>query len=249
MWRDNIHIGTSGWHYKDWKGEYYPAGLKTSEWLPYYTRDFKTTEINNSFYRLPNIETVKCWNDCVPEDFKFSPKFSRYLTQMKKLKDPEDPFKRFFTVFEPMREKLGPVLLQLPPQLPYKEDRLREVLELIRNHYNEFLFALEVRHETWMCEESIALLREYGVAFTISQQGVGWPYAEHLTAKHVYVRFHGPGKLFASPYSDEMMQEYALKFRSWAKKGHEVWVYFNNDWFGYAINNAKTLEGYLKKLR
>lgn len=241
MAKGNIHIGTSGWHYKDWVGSYYPKELKQREWLPYYTNDFDTTEINNSFYRLPNIETVRDWTEKVPDHFRFSPKFSRYLTQMKKLKDPEDPFKRFFTVFEPMLQKLGVVLLQLPPQFPYNEERTKRVFELISEYYSEYKFAMEVRHDSWINDSYLRLLEEHDIAFTISQQGVGWPYGEYLTAKHVYVRFHGPEKLFASPYTDEMMQEYAGKIKTWAKKGHDVWVYFNNDWYTYAIKNAKTL--------
>ena len=241
MSEGKIHIGTSGWHYKGWVGEYYPKGLKSPDWLPYYTKDFSTTEINNSFYRLPTIDTVAAWSEKVPTNFKFSPKFSRYFTQMKKLKDPEDPFQRFFKVFEPMKKKLGMIFLQLPHQLPYKEERVRHVYELIRQSYGKYKFAIEVRHDSWMCEESIKLMGDYDIAFTISQQGVGWPYAEYLTSQNVYVRFHGPKKLFASPYSDIMLAEYAKKFRKWARAGHNIWAYFNNDWYAYAIDNAKAL--------
>src|SRR5688572_6193569 len=133
----NVHIGTSGWHYKTWVGDYYPKELKTPEWLPYYTNDFRTTEINNSFYRLPTLETVASWAEKVPPNFRFSPKFSRYLTHMKKLNEPEEPFERFFRIFQPMKEKLGVILLQLPPQLAYKEEKTRYVFELITSQYPE----------------------------------------------------------------------------------------------------------------
>ncbi len=242
----SIFIGTSGWHYKDWREIYYPKTLKASQWLPYYSNDFRTTEINSSFYRLPTLETVHAWMSKVPPDFTFSPKFSRFLTQMKKLKDPEEPFERFFKVFSPMEPMLGIILLQLPPQLGFIPERVRHVFELIKTHYSRFRFAIEVRHESWMVKESISLMEEYGIAFTISQQGVGWPYAEHITAPNIYLRFHGPGKLFASPYPDDMLQDYAKKIRKWSRAGHNVYVYFNNDWYGYAINNARTLMGYLK---
>jgi uncharacterized protein YecE (DUF72 family) len=96
-----------------------------------------------------------------------------------------------------------------------------------------------------MVKESINLMKQYDIAFTISQQGVGWPYAEHITAGHIYVRFHGPKKLFASPYSDEMLKEHAKKFRKWARAGHDIYAYFNNDWYAYAIDNAKTLKRFL----
>lgn len=237
-----IHIGTSGWHYKAWVGDYYPTELKTPQWLPYYTNDFNTTEINNSFYRLPTLETVAAWTEKVPGDFRFSPKFSRFLTHMKKLNDPEEPFERFFSIFHPMKEQLGMVLLQLPPQVAYKEEKTQNVFELIKEKYSDYDFAIEVRHDSWMSTDSIKLMKKFEVAFTISQQGVGWPYAEHLTAKNIYVRFHGPKKLFASPYPDEMLAGYAKKFKKWARSGHNIWAYFNNDWYAYAIDNAKTLK-------
>lgn len=236
-----LFIGTSGWHYKDWRGEYYPQTLKTAEWLAFYAKDFITTEINSSFYRLPSVDVVKGWMDTVPAQFRFSPKLSRYLTHMKKLNDPEEPFERFFRIFEPMKRRLGMVLLQLPPNLHYKEEKIVPVYELIKHHYPEYRFAIEVRHESWMVAESISLMREYDIAFTISQQGVGWPYAEHQTSRNIYVRFHGPKKLFASPYPDAMLKEYGIKFRQWLRAGHDIYAYFNNDWYAYAIHNAQTL--------
>jgi uncharacterized protein YecE (DUF72 family) len=239
-----IHIGTSGWHYKGWRGEYYPEKMKPADWLQFYLKDFKTTEINNSFYMLPKKETVEKWAAKVPASFHFSPKFSRYLTHMKKLNDPEEPFERFFSVFEAMGKKLGVVLLQLPPQLGYNEIKARHVYELIKHQYKKYRFAIEVRHHSWTCKESIKLMEEYKIAFTISQQGVGWPYAEHITSKDIYVRFHGPKKLFASAYSDEQLKDYAKKFKRWAKEGHTVWAYFNNDVYVDAIYNAKTLIEY-----
>ena len=240
-----IHVGTSGWHYKSWIGEYYPKGMKTTDWLSYYTHDFQTTEINNSFYRLPKKEVAEGWAAKVPEHFRFSPKFSRYLTQMKKLNDPEEPFERFFSVFEAMKKKLGVVLLQLPPGLGFKEAKTKHVFELIKHQYHSYRFAIEVRHDSWICKEAFKLMEDYNIAFTISQSGVGWPYVERLTAKHVYVRFHGPKQLFASPYSDAQLKSYAKKFKQWAKQGHTIWAYFNNDMYVDAIFNAKTLISYV----
>ena len=241
MAEGKIHIGTSGWHYKEWRGDYYPREVRAADWLSFYTKDFKTTEINNSFYRLPSKEVVTAWMKTVPKDFRFSPKFSRYLTQFKKLNDPQEPFERFFSIFEPMRTKMGVILLQLPPQLPFKEEKTQHVFELINQKYKKYRFAIEVRHDSWICKEAFKLMRDYNIAFTISQQGVGWPYAEELTAKHVYVRFHGPKELFASAYSDAQLKHYAEKFKEWAKKGHTIWAYFNNDVHVDAVYNAQKL--------
>src|SRR5437763_2225412 len=105
-----IHIGTSGWSYKHWKDIYYPPKLPSAKWLSFYAQHFKTTEINRSFYRLPTTDTISTWMKQVPGDFLFCPKMSRFLTHMKKLNDPEEPLERFFTLFEPMRKMMGPVL-------------------------------------------------------------------------------------------------------------------------------------------
>lgn len=238
----NLYIATSGWHYKDWAGTYYPKGLKPADWLSFYAVEFDSTEINNSFYRLPALETVISWGEKVPDNFKFSPKFSRYLTHIKKLNEPEEPFERFFSVFESIKEKLGVILLQLPPSLAFHEEKTERVFELIRNQYNEYDFAIEVRHPSWICDKSFSLMQDYNIAFTISQSGVGWPYAEKITARNVYLRLHGPRELFSSSYPDEMLRYFADKIIQWRKQGLNVWVYFNNDWFGYAIRNARTLK-------
>jgi len=240
-----IHIATSGWHYQEWVKKFYPEDMKKKDWLSFYANEFDTTEINSSFYRLPGKTTIEKWVNSVPPDFKFSLKFSRYLTHMKKLNDPEEPFEKFFAVFEPMKKKTGIVLLQLPPQLGFKEEKAKPVFELTKA-YQDNDFAVEVRHDSWLKKESIKLMEQYGIAFTISQSGAGWPYAEYFTSKNVYVRFHGPKKLFGSPYPDKMLKDYAKKFKKWAKSGHHIWAYFNNDMHGYAVQNARTLIGMLK---
>lgn len=115
----NIHIGTSGWSYKDWKELFYPKELKATEWLTYYAQTFSVTEINTSFYHLPKKQTVEGWVQKVPSDFLFCLKMSRYLTHYKRLKEPEEALEKFFDVVEPMRKQMGPVLIQLPPTLQF----------------------------------------------------------------------------------------------------------------------------------
>lgn len=246
MKEGKVYIGTSGWSYKDWKGVYYPEKLKPTEWLMFYANDFDITEVNTSFYHLPKPQTILNWADKVPDSFKFCPKMSRYLTHMKQLNEPEEPLQRFFEVFDPVRRYLGPILIQLPPRLKFNLDKTEHFFEILKHDYKKYDFALEVRHLTWMEKEPLALMKRYDIAFVISQSGVGFPYAEHITSKNVYLRFHGPGKLYASKYSDEDMKIYAKKIRAWVKNGHDVWVFFNNDWFTYAIQNAKTLMKLLK---
>lgn len=241
MAEGKVYIGTSGWSYKDWKGVYYPEKMKSGDWLSYYANDFDIAEINSSFYRLPTAETVLKWVEKVPPGFKFCPKMSRYLTHMKQLNEPEEPLERFFDLFGPIKKHLGPVLIQLPPRGAFHYDKSEHLFKLLHKKYKAYDVALEVRHETWMSNDALDLMAKYDIAFVISQSGVGFPYAEHVTSKNIYIRFHGPGKLYASLYTDEDMELYARKIRKWRKEGHDVWVFFNNDWFTYAIRNAKTL--------
>jgi uncharacterized protein YecE (DUF72 family) len=142
---NNIHIGTSGWSYKGWKGKFY-AG------------HYGVTEINNSFYRLPSASTVKKWMEQVPKDFLFCPKISRYLSHMKKLNDPEEPLERFFEVFEPMKKQMGPVLIQLPANAPFKAPTEKRFYEILENDYREYAFAIEVRDESRYSEELMEML-------------------------------------------------------------------------------------------
>ncbi len=238
---DRIHIGTSGWSYQHWRGAYYPPGLAARHWLRHYASQFQTTEINGSFYRLPTTDTVEQWLAQVPEDFIFCPKMSRYLTHMKKLKDPEEPLQRFFSIFEPMRGRMGPVLLQLPPMLPFQYDRTEYFFELLKQEYRDQAFVLEVRHPGWLEPDALSLLLRYDIGFVISQSQDAFPYLEAITSKQVYVRFHGPGALYASSYTDEQLLYYRDKFFEWVDEGCEVWAFFNNDIHGYAPVDAQRL--------
>ncbi|HEV7620743.1 MAG TPA: DUF72 domain-containing protein [Flavisolibacter sp.] len=237
----SIHIGTSGWSYKHWKLLYYPAKLKSTDWLSYYAQTFKATEINGSFYRLPTQETVINWMNKVPKGFIFCPKMSRYLTHMKKLHDPEESVERFFSIFEPMKNMMGPVLLQLPPFLKFNYDIAERLYSILQKQYSAYEFVMEVRHDTWLHNDSLTLMTKYNIGFVISHSNNEFPYSEMVTAKNIYVRFHGPVELYASSYSNDLLKSYVKKFKAWIKEGHVLWVFFNNDIHGYAIENAKTL--------
>jgi uncharacterized protein YecE (DUF72 family) len=241
MAKGKIYIGTSGWSYKDWKGAYYPEQLKSEEWLAYHAKNFNTTEINTSFYHLPKPETVQHWAEQTPKKFKFCPKISRYITHIKRLAQPEETLPRFFEVFDLIKDRLGPVLIQLHPNLKFDKERAEHFFKVLRKKYPDYSFAFELRHDSWLCTDCYKLLRKYEIAFVISQSGEGFPYAEEVTAKDIYVRFHGPEQLYASEYSKEMLQDYAKKFKKWQKEGHDIWAFFNNDWYAYAVKNAREL--------
>jgi uncharacterized protein YecE (DUF72 family) len=237
-----IHIGTSGWSYKHWKNDFYPKEVKQKAWLSYYSQHFSCTEINGSFYRLPTEETVLAWKDAVPANFLFCPKFSRYLTHMKKLREPEEPLERFFTIFDGMKDQMGPVLLQLPPRLKFHYDVADTFFSLAQRNYRQYQFVCEVRHDSWLHDDALTLLAKYDVGLVISQSGNRFPYTEMITAKNIYIRFHGPAELYASSYSDEELHYFAGKFKKWVEEGHRVWAFFNNDIHGYAPKDALRLK-------
>lgn len=237
-----IHIGTSGWSYKHWKGDFYPKAVKAKDWLSFYAQFFTTTEINGSFYRLPTEETIRNWTEAVPANFIFCPKISRFLTHMKKLREPEEPLERFFGIFEPMKKRMGPVLIQLPPMLKFDYDVTDYFFKYTQRHYRSYEFVLEIRHPSWLQSDALTLLAKYEVGLVISQSGNRFPYSEMITAKNIYVRFHGPADLYASSYPDEDLSNFACKFKSWVKEGHQVWAFFNNDIHGYAPKDAIRLK-------
>lgn len=242
---NKIHIGTSGWSYKSWKGKFYPEKLKPTDYLSFYAQHYKVTEINSSFYHLPLASTVHKWVDQVPDDFLFCPKISRNLTHIKKLHDPEEPLKLFFDIFKPMKEKMGPVLIQLPASVKFDATTENIFYDILMSKYPEYEFAMEVRHESWFTDESLDLMKKYNIAFVIAQSE-RFPYKEFITAKNIYIRFHGPKALYASSYSNQVLQEYANKFLAWLKKGHHIWAFFNNDINGHALDNTSTLLSYLR---
>lgn len=200
--KGNIHIGTSGWSYKHWKNIFYPPKLKPTEWIRFYSDHFNTTEINGSFYKLPTKETVIEWTKKAPKDFLFCPKMSRFLTHMKKLNEPEEPLERFFGIFEPMKKMMGPVLLQLPAILKFNYDKADHLYCLMKAKYKKYDFVMEIRHDSWLQEESLTLMTKYDVGLVISQSGEQFPYSEMITAKNIYIRFHGPHQLM--PHHTQM---------------------------------------------
>lgn len=241
----NLYIGTSGWSYKHWHGIFYPEDLKPGKYLEYYTTRFTCVELNSCFYHLPQKKTVDSWINRTPGSFIFCPKLSRYITHQMKLSNVDEALQKFFGLFEEMKEKLGPILVQLPPQLSYDESRISYFLELLKKQYNEYRFAIEIRNKTWINDNFFDLLAQYGVAFVIADSGDRYPYHETVTTNFVYLRLHGREQLYASDYSENDLQQYTGKISGWLSDGKEVWVFFNNDYHGYAVKNAEMLRAML----
>jgi uncharacterized protein YecE (DUF72 family) len=232
----NIRIGCSGWQYRHWRGDFYPAELPAREWLDYYARHFDTVEINNTFYRLPDAQTFAAWRQRVPRTFVYAVKASRFLTHMKKLKDPEEPIARFFTRARRLAAALGPVLYQLPPHWPVNVDRLSTFLEALpasRRH------AIEFREPSWYRDDVFALLERHRVALCLHDMH-GSASGRVAIGPFVYVRFHGTQK-YSGRYDDATLDEWAGWLTQCARAGRPIYAYFNNDTGGHAPRDASRL--------
>jgi len=241
-----LFIGTSGWVYGHWEGIFYPEDLPSKDKLRYFSQRFKTAEINYSFYHLPRPSTYQNWYNQTPEDFLFAVKASRFITHIKRLQGVKEAWKQFIENALYLKEKLGPILFQFPPSFSASQEnikRLEDFLKLITKNLEprsyKLRYAFEFRHKSW-CEEKIyKLLKKYNVAWVIADSP-SYPKAEEVTADFVYIRMHGSQILFGSKYTDKELKDLAQKIKKWLKTA-DVYVYFNNDFHGYAIENAKKL--------
>jgi len=236
--RRKIHIGTSGWHYPHWKGPFYPDDLAQEAFLSWYAKRFHTAEINNTFYQLPSEQTLAHWRDTVPADFIFAVKASRYITHMKKLKDPEESLRLFLERTMVLGEKLGPILFQLPPHWKCNPQRFHEFLEKLPQAHR---YAFEFRDESWFSTPILAALAEFGAAFCIYELDRRLSPRE-VTTDFVYIRLHGPDGPYRGNYDPQTLAGWAGVFTTWAAQGKEVYCYFDNDETGYAARNALRLQ-------
>jgi uncharacterized protein YecE (DUF72 family) len=236
-----LWIGTSGWHYKHWFKTFYPPGMPAIEHLPYYARFFDTVELNGVFYRLPTPEMVKGWHQRSPKDFIFAYKASRYITHLKRLLSPQSALKLMFRRADLLKEKLGPILYQLPPSFDIDAARLKSFLKALPKGYEH---VMEFRHPSWFTEEVYEVLRGHQISLCFYDMK-GVPSPKIFTAPPVYIRMHGSEIKYGGSYKTDVLKEWAGSVRSWLKEKHPVYAYFNNDIGGHAIANAKTLKGLL----
>ena len=244
----SIYIGTSGFNYKHWSdGVFYPKDIPQREWLEYYAHNFDTVELNVSFYRLPKESVFEGWYERTPEDFIFAIKGSRFITHVKKLKDCAAPIELFFNNAKGLKEKLGTVLWQLPPNFHVNAERLEEFCGLLRKNRvaKSTRQIFEFRHDSWFCEKICGVLRKHNSSLCIAHSR-RWPYEEITTTDYVYIRFHGGEVLYGSNYSNEELKMWAPKIRRWLNEVGDVYAYFNNDACGYAVHNAKKLREFLE---
>ncbi len=234
-----IRIGTSGWIYKHWRGLFYPERLPVGGWLAFYSRSFDTVEINNTFYRLPSADAFVAWRRQAPPRFLYAVKASRYLTHMKKLKDPEPPLDNILGRARHLGPHLGPVLYQLPPHWRCDLNRLRQFLAVLPR---DLRHVIEFREPSWYTEAVRDLLTEYGVSFCIHEMR-GSESPLWVTAPLAYLRFHGPvDPKYAGCYPITQLRKWADRIEELREAGRDCFAYFNNDGGGYAITNALQLK-------
>lgn len=235
----DIRIGTSGYHYKHWKGPFYPAGTAADRMLDFYIQHFDTVELNNSFYRLPSESAFDEWRKAVPANFVFAVKASRFLTHNKKLKDPESPVDNLISRVIHLGPKLGPVLFQLPPRWKVNYERLESLLQVWPQSVR---CAFELRDPTWIRSDITELLAKFRAAFCIYEIA-GYHSPLTVTTDFAYVRLHGPGAAkYQSSYNENRLLRWRDQIADWAKSLRAVYIYFDNDEAGFAAQNALTLK-------
>jgi uncharacterized protein YecE (DUF72 family) len=286
-----IHIGISGWRYKGWRGVFYPEKLPQRRELEFASRKFDTIELNGSFYSLQRPQSFLQWQAETPPDFTFAIKGSRYITHMLRLRDVEAALANFFAQgLLHFGAKLGPILWQLPPNFTFEPERLEQFLallprtfkqaaELARNHDDRLKdrswfqvrkdatlrHALEIRHESFVTEKFIRLLRRYGVGLVVADT-VEWPLLMDVTSDFVYCRLHGSEQLYASGYEADALDIWARRVVDWARgeevtdgrrasvrdapkrKRRDVFVYFDNDMKVRAPFDAEQLRDRVTRL-
>jgi uncharacterized protein YecE (DUF72 family) len=239
-------VGCSGWQYDSWRGRLYPERLGKARWLERYAEVFDTVEVNSTFYRLASRDAVARWVEQTPPGFVFAAKASRYLTHVKRLGEIEQGIERYYERIEPLVEsgKLGPVVWQFPATFRRDDERLARALPLLPPGRHCF----EFRHESWFAEPVYDLLRAHGAALVIADHP-RWPFqARVLTTDWTLVRLHHGHRGRRGNYSETEIEEWARRIAQWRRRA-EVLVYFNNDWEGFAVDNAVSLKRRLQPSR
>jgi uncharacterized protein YecE (DUF72 family) len=234
-----VRIGCSGWVYKDWREVLYPKDLPQRRWLERYAESFDTVEVNNTFYRLASPKAVESWVDGTPRGFLFACKASRFLTHVRRLNEIEQGVRRFYEPLQRLRgaRKMGPTLWQLPANFKRDDERLGRVLgKLPRGRH-----CFEFRHESWFTEDTYEALRRHGAALVIGDHPER-PFQTHeLTADWTFIRFHFGRRGRNGRYSERELEAWKRRIAAWRSRV-EVFAYFNNDWEGHAVHNARWLK-------
>ena len=232
-----LQIGCSGWNYDHWKGLFYPKESSSSSWFKEYASIFSTVEINNTFYQLPEPSTFRRWHDQAGRGFIYAVKANRFITHMKKLKDPRKPVKRFLGRARLLKEHLGPILFQLPPHWTVNIERLDKFTDILPEGLK---YVFEFREKTWYCEDVYKLLSSKGMSLCLhDMKGSKSPILS--VGPLCYIRFHGTTSKYGGKYSLGSIRKWAKYIKSMLSEKKEVYAYFNNDAEASAPKNALQL--------
>lgn len=235
---NNIFIGTSGWSYKHWKGIFYPDSLPQSKWMNFFITKYTTVEINNSFYKLPEEQTFINWQKAVPDNFIFSVKANRFITHIKRLSNVEDILFLFLERVKLLKDNLGVILFQLPPTFKVNLEKLNGFLMLLPK---QFKYTFEFRNPDWWIQDTFDLLRNFNAAFCIYEMP-GMITPREVTSDIVYIRFHSPFDRNLKQFEMPLLMNWAEFILNCSSNGKKIYCYFNNDWFGYAIQDSEMLQ-------
>jgi uncharacterized protein YecE (DUF72 family) len=238
-----IWIGTSGWTYDGWRGAFYPRKLAKNDWLGWYGTQFCSAEVNGSFYRTPSLEAVREWRNQTPADFLFAWKASKFITHWKRLNEHTcgSSIDLMVTRLKALGQKTGPVLFQLPGNFEADRDRLARFLRLLPGRYR---YAFEFRHASWYEKPVLDVLQDHDVSLCIADHHRA-PAPWLVTARHVYVRGHGPDGRYRGNYPETVLRNWVRYIREWRRQGKTVFVYFDNDQKSAAPRDARRLEALL----
>ena len=235
----SAHVGCSGWMYKDWRGLVYPEDLPQRRWFEHYATLFDTVEINNTFYRLPPPETTELWERQAPDGFVYAVKLGQFGSHRMKLRDAVSWLPNHLDRMCRLKDHLGPTLVQLPPRWKRNLERLDEFLTAAPD---ELRWAVEIRESSWVHDDTFALLEKHGAALCIHDMLADHPWVR--TTDWTYVRFHGPIALeakYQGRYTGRRLRPVAERLQTWLDDGCDVYAYFNNDWDGNAVKDARWL--------
>ena len=239
-----VLVGTSGWQYRDWRGRFYPPSLPQRLWLEHHAGAFATTEVNNSFYRLPAREVFESWAARTPDDYVLTVKASRFLSHLKRLREPQEPVARLMERVAGLGAKVGAVLLQLPPDLQCDVERLDECLACFPTGVR---VAVEPRHASWWNADLRDVLVARRAALVWADRGSAPVAPLWRTADWGYLRLHAGGGEAVWPYTEQVLRDWAVRLTETWDDGEDAYVYTNNDPGGAALRDAVTLAGLLRE--
>jgi len=243
---ERLFIGTAGWQYPEWKNSFYPRGMPTSQFLTHYSSVFNAVELNSSYYRLPRPETIMEWKVRTQSNFKLCPRLIQAITFKNKLKKGDNLLKAFLGHFLPLDDRLGPVVIEIPKDIAFTHENVEPFLDMLGRFSHHYTFVIEPRHVSWMDPRAGKMCEERELTWSISDFCGRIPTIQKTIGDKVYLRFHGTQDLNESRYTVDTLLYCAEKVKHWLEEGKTVYVFFNNNFGCYALDNAKEFQKLVK---